>query len=175
MVPYCSRECQIKHYKQHKEFCQAVAHGRQSKEVDESAEEDTEQSRAALIQESLVTHVGPVIPGMPVRDGVPANFLLKHRAIMKMFGKKDVGPGAFYDNQDGKQYLGEATYRDFFQELVQNEEEWMEFFSHERNFLHSMQTLEILNLLADMDWKVSVILIHVHMLYFFCLMPIMLY
>ena len=37
----------------------------------------------------------------------------------------------------------------------------MEFYSHERNFLHSMQTLEILNLLADMDWKVSVILIHV--------------
>lgn len=137
--------------------------------MDESAEEDTDQSRAALIQESLVTHVGPVIPGMPVRDGVPANFLLKHRAIMKMFGKKDVGPGAFYDNQDGKQYLGEATYRDFFQELVQNEEEWMEFFSHERNFLHSMQTLDILNLLADMDWKVSVILIHMHMLYFFCL------
>jgi len=82
--------------------------------VDESAEEDTDQSRAALIQESLVTYVGPVIPGMPVPDGVPTNFLLKHIAIMKMFGKKDVGPGAFYDNKDGKQYLGEAAYRDFF-------------------------------------------------------------
>lgn len=86
-----------------------------------------------------MTSRGIVAPGMPVPDGVPANFGLKQAAVLD-----------FHSNggRMNKQFLGEAKYRDYYDDLVSNEEEWLEFFHHPLNTEHAEHTCGVLGTLA---------------------------
>ena len=99
------------------------------------------------------------VPGMPMLpDGVPDNFLLKFEALMKLTKKgKDQGFARAFMTQNSIEnaYIvrNEITLKQYFDDLVTNKEEWVEFFGQGRNYLHTVQTIEILCVLATIYWK----------------------
>jgi hypothetical protein len=83
------------------------------------------------------THAGIVGPGHKMPEGVPANFALKQAAILE------------FQSQIGKRtFLKEASYKAYYDDIVQNENEWMNFFSHYDNSEHAEHTCGILGTLA---------------------------
>mmetsp|Transcript_32877 Transcript_32877/g.49610 ORF Transcript_32877/g.49610 Transcript_32877/m.49610 type:complete len:238 (+) Transcript_32877:55-768(+) len=151
---YCSRACQAKDWKQHKVRCKAIAASIQASEEPEK-QLDGEFMRSAMnaqkkalrqakkenvpIYCASMTSRGIVAPGMPVPDGVPANFGLKQAAVLEFHSS---------GGRINKQFLGEAKYRDYYDDLVSNEEEWLEFFHHPLNTEHAEHTCGVLGTLA---------------------------
>ena len=98
------------------------------------------------------------VPGMPrLPDGVPNNFLLKFEALMKLTkkGKSPNFTSSFMtqNSTDNTYVRHEITLKQYFDDLVTNKEEWIEFFGQGRNYLHTVQTIEILCVLATIYWK----------------------
>ncbi|KAL7540055.1 hypothetical protein ACHAXR_012328 [Thalassiosira sp. AJA248-18] len=83
------------------------------------------------------THAGAVGPDMPIPDGVPSNFGLKQKALME-----------FHGGRGHRQFFGEASYKAYYDDLVENKLEWIEFFRHPMNHQHAEHTCGILGTLA---------------------------
>ena len=87
-----------------------------------------------------MTAQGIVHPLAPLPKGVPANFHLKREAeFCFLTGAPFLGGGGGPMNVPKK--LGnqayEKEYREYYDELVTNEAEWMEFFDYRGNFEHA--------------------------------------
>lgn len=101
-----------------------------------------------------------IVPGMPkLPDGVPENFLLKHEAVMKLTkkGKEQGFHNHFMTTQTSNDNTydakNEIAFKQYYDDLVTNKEDWIEFFEQERNFLHAVQTISVLVILATIYWK----------------------
>lgn len=148
---YCSRDCQLSHWKEHKVACRyhtSTAAALDPKNQDNDAViENYLKVQSKMIRKAekdgtpvvniSFTHAGAVGPNMMIPDGVPANFGLKQQALMD-----------FHRGRGHRQFFGEASYKAYYDELVQNELEWMEFFKHPANHEHAEHTCGILGTLA---------------------------
>ena len=92
-----------------------------------------------------VTSFGLVGPGMPIPDGVPANFRLKQVATNAILQE---GPAS----RDGGlgNFRGERAYRLYLEDLENNHAEWMAVFDHYENYEHAEHTCGILGTLATL-------------------------
>ena len=93
------------------------------------------------------TAFGFVGAGMPLPDGVPANFALKQVATMAfMEGWSRSGEGL-------GNMKSERLYREYFDELVAERGTWLAFFEHRGNYQHAENTCGILGTLATIYRK----------------------
>ena len=53
------------------------------------------------------------------------------RNMKLVYGLKQKALTEFYSARGSRQFFGEAFYKAYYEELVQNELEWMEFFKHD--------------------------------------------
>lgn len=89
------------------------------------------------------TAFGLVDPRLPIPPGVPPNFALKQQAMVNVM----VGPSR--TGQSLGNMLYETSYRDYYEDLVENESLWMTFFQHQDNAEHAGHTCIILGTLAS--------------------------
>ena len=110
---------------------------------------DAADGKLTMMNMSM-TAFGPVGPGMPLPDGVPRNFALKQAANNAL----QLGPakgGSSFEGDDPKgrgNLKGESLYKDYFDDIVANREQWMVFFDHRENAVHAEHTCGILGTLA---------------------------
>ena len=155
-VAYCNRDCQVAHWKEHKKICldagAAASNENTTPYPDRPANtirtktkeeyEHSKQLRKALREGTKIVTVaktaqGYILPGEPLPDGVPANFHLKQEAHVCFFtGPSTQGPYAQISSRRGNLKY-EKTYREYYDDLVSNEAEWMTFFDHRGNFEHT--------------------------------------
>ena len=115
---YCSKECQIASWPGHKFFCKSISKARTKTcplDVIGSTYKVAEKLGVRQVK-MMMTHVGPVCSDakeMPA--GVPENFLLIHEAATKM---------AMLGAE--KRMYGEREYKRVYDDLVANEQEWLE-------------------------------------------------
>jgi len=153
LVAYCNRDCQVSHWKEHKTICIDVASAvlnenttpypnrpANTVRVKTKAEfEHSKQLRKALREGTKIVTVaetaqGYILPGEPLPDGVPANFHLKQESHVCFF----TGPSTYSQVSSKRGNLKyEKTYREYYDDLVSNEAEWMTFFDHRGNFEHA--------------------------------------
>ncbi|KAL7548669.1 hypothetical protein ACHAWF_011939 [Thalassiosira exigua] len=148
-VGYCSKECQRADWPNHKASCKMLS---KVKNCAEKAENGTGSPRDVLseivrgIKRSgsemsylTFTHAGVVSStDSEMPPGVPDGFPLIKKATQEFLSHRP----------EGRQY-GEATYRALYDNLVQNEKEWMEFFRHPPNQGHAGDTSMVLEELAS--------------------------
>mmetsp|Transcript_6498 Transcript_6498/g.9619 ORF Transcript_6498/g.9619 Transcript_6498/m.9619 type:complete len:358 (+) Transcript_6498:104-1177(+) len=143
MVRYCDRHCQKNHWKEHKPNCTSP-----EKKYEENLKARKRAQKLAKKGAPIVTisytHAGLVAPGMPIPDGVPENFGYKQKAVT------DFHMMARVDNPKNKlgNLKGEQSYKDYYDDIVSSEEEWMSFFNHKENSEHAEHTCGILGTLA---------------------------
>ena len=146
---YCNRECQSQHWKIHKKECvdfinevhtpfpnQPRNLHHESNEINRKAGETAKATKKALKQGIPIitlssTAQGMVIPNAPLPDGVPSNFALKQHA-QNYF---TTGVSSKEGNLGNLKY--EKVYRDYYDGILELEEEWMTFFSHVENYIHA--------------------------------------
>ena len=138
---YCGAACQKKAWPLHKTHCKtteerAAATAATSKQL--------RSARRAGVPILCVsgTAFGLVGPGMPIPDGVPPNFPLKQQAVMHF----KEGPSRSGKNLGNMRH--EASYKAFYDDIVEDESIWMSFFEHPDNDEHAEHTCGILGTLA---------------------------
>jgi len=89
-----------------------------------------------------MTAFGPVMPGMPFPEGVPPNFALKQAAVTELM----TGAATRESSLGNMKY--EATYRAYYEDVVESESMWMDFFDERDNYEHAEHTCGILGTLA---------------------------
>ena len=72
------------------------------------------------------------------------------RNMKLAYGLKQKALTEFHSARGSRQFFGEASYKAYYEELVQNESEWMEFFKHDSNHEHAEHTCGILGTLATL-------------------------
>ena len=137
---YCSRDCQARHWKQHKLQCTIK---RKEKIVKE------EQNRMRKLRKENVpivcvsfTVFGCVRPGRPIPNGVPPNFPLKQHARIEFQQGPSHKPGHRGNMK------GEKAYKDYYDDIVDNKTQWMQFFEIKDHYEHAEHTCGILGTLA---------------------------
>jgi hypothetical protein len=100
------------------------------------------KAKTPMISLSM-TSFGMVGMGMPIPDGVPPNFGLKQVALNAFQAGAMQSPGASRGN-----FKGEKSYRDYYDDLEDNKEQWLAFFDHPANYQHAEHTCGILGTLA---------------------------
>ena len=68
------------------------------------------------------THLGFIFPGQPIPDGIPANFELMQKAL----NLAEEGGNADRKHPWKSDYLNEPSYKAYFDDMVENERDWME-------------------------------------------------
>jgi len=165
---YCSVKCQRKHWAEHKPLCKQFENranqmlGLQEKISPKKNTQntlhphiiaETEKNKKLLkdnryflgddVLSECVTAFGIVRPGEPLPDGVPSKFHLSEHAVV-CFNSSD---------ELSRVFKYERVYLEYFQEIVKNEEEWMEFFScHSYHYDRLEDTFVILLTLARI-WR----------------------
>lgn len=155
---YCSRECQAQHWKEHKEECdiqkeQYAAYNKltapnpelQTNLNTKTKEEESYLSSCSkmvkqeikfgegnkmLTLENMRTAQGLVLPDGPLPDGIPKNFHLKQEAHYYF----STGATTSMNQRGNMKY--EKAYRDYYDDLVKNEDEWMSFMKQPGNYHH---------------------------------------
>ena len=78
------------------------------------------------------------MPGMPLPEGVPTSFHLKQEAQLCLSTDPS---GDKTNSAAGNRKLGnlqyEKAYRDYYDDIVMNEMEWLTFFHHPLNSVHA--------------------------------------
>lgn len=159
LVSYCNRECQKADWKVHKADCDCEVR----KLLFPLPNPDQQPNQADLKFDKKAPHVkgirqamkqgtpivcmsftaqGMVMPGMPLPQGVPKNFRLKQEAYSAFF----TGPSTSGTKLGNLQY--EKKYKDYYEDIVANEDEWMTFFDHPDNHEHAEHTCGILGTFA---------------------------
>jgi hypothetical protein len=128
---YCGAECQKNAWTRHKLECRTNS-------TAEDARAHSKMLRKAKKKGTPIvcvstTAFGPVAPGLPIPDGVPPNFSLKQEATLNL----REGPSRSGKNLGNMQY--EASYRAYYDDIVENESIWMSFFEHPANTEHAEQ------------------------------------
>lgn len=168
---YCSVECQRKHWVEHKPLCKHVEDITNQMILDNGLQEkifpkkntqntlhpyiiaETKKNKKLLkdnryflgddVLSECETAFGIVRPGEPLPDGVPSKFHLSEHAVV-CFNSS---------NQISRVFKYERVYLEYFQEIVKNEEEWMEFFLyHTFHYDRLEDTFDILLTLAKI-WR----------------------
>ncbi|KAL9178817.1 hypothetical protein ACHAXT_003948 [Thalassiosira profunda] len=97
-------------------------------------------------------HAGSLSPGEPLPDGVPSNAGLMIAALVEATKPDVLDPKVLETGKMWKkEYEGEVVYMPYFEELVENEREWLEFFR--LNSYHCMMTCRVLITLATVHCK----------------------
>jgi hypothetical protein len=156
-IGYCGRDCQVSDWKNHKPNCGSVGAMRTLLEMGRSdPEQDAIKEKSKVHNKMLrnakkagmpiitcsYTSFGIVAPGMPIPAGVPPNFALKQAAVNAFqtgFSSSGTGRGNF---------KGEGSYREFYDDLEDNKEQWMSFFDVAENYEHAEHSCGILGTLA---------------------------
>mmetsp|Transcript_15165 Transcript_15165/g.21537 ORF Transcript_15165/g.21537 Transcript_15165/m.21537 type:complete len:409 (-) Transcript_15165:215-1441(-) len=144
---YCSRDCQVAHWKQHKFMCKLscklnkAGNSMEALQVIMQLQMKGTQPDGSPIQSSalMFTHAGPVSTNdtkMP--PGVPDNFLYIRKASSKYVSLKE-----------GKREFGEAVYKKLLDELMGNKAEWERFFNFPANQTHAGDACMALDELAS--------------------------
>lgn len=138
-VEYCGEECQKKAWVHHKLQC-----GLTKKEQFEAHAKRLRKARkeGMPVVRLSVTAFGLVGPGLPIPDGVPPNFSLKQHAVSDF----QEGPSRTGKTLGNMRY--EASYRAYYDDVVENESIWMRFFMHPDNDTHAEHTCGIFGTLA---------------------------
>lgn len=149
---YCSKKCQREHWVLHKEHCDATVELLSMGTTEELERKNREQQQIAYSKQLKkvkksgttivcvsITSFGLVAPGLPIPDGVPPNFALKQAA--KMEAEKVLIKGLGNTK-------GERAYRDYYDDIVNNREQWLAFFDDRGNHEHAEHTCGILGILA---------------------------
>lgn len=115
---YCSKKCQVSDWSTHKFICKVISKAEsKANEMDAIGSIYKVAEKQGVIQvKMMMTHVGPVRSDdkeMPA--GVPENFLFIHEGATKiaMLG-------------GDKRMYGEREYKRLYDDLVSNEQEWIE-------------------------------------------------
>ncbi len=158
---YCNRECQKKHWSIHKEYCKQACEFRNK--LFPLPNPDQQPNQVVMKFDKSLPHVkgirkalkegtpvltisytaqGMVLPGMPLPQGVPKNFRLKQEAHSAF----ETGPSKSATTLGNLQY--EGKYKDYYEDMVANEDEWMTFFDHPDNHVHAEHTCGILGSFA---------------------------
>mmetsp|Transcript_13333 Transcript_13333/g.15535 ORF Transcript_13333/g.15535 Transcript_13333/m.15535 type:complete len:395 (+) Transcript_13333:123-1307(+) len=115
--------------------------------IEKASREETKFVRKAKKEGTPIFHMsktshGIVMAGQPVPEGVPESFFLKQDAITNLK----------YGAQTNMKKLGnlkfEASYKDYYDDIVKNEDIWMSFFNYKANEEHVEHTCGILGTLA---------------------------
>ena len=97
-------------------------------------------------------HLGIVAPdlGMPIPPGVPANISLMHKALMRY---EEITKNLTPNEKAWKRYYeGEADYKPYYNDLVENERDWMEVRYITFSYLSTYQIL-----CTSSDWVYTVL------------------
>ena len=157
---YCNRDCQRLHWKEHKAVCQDAGKAAFNDSTKPYSDRPANTIRATMTKEEAVvskamrdakrngdtiigvteTAHGLVLPGMQLPKGVPVNFHLKQEAEFCFFtGSSRYGPinEVITSNTKLSNLKYEKAYRDYYDDIVKNETEWMTFFDFRGNYLHA--------------------------------------
>ena len=85
------------------------------------------------------TSFGIVAPGMPIPEGVPSNFALKQAALVEFQSGSSTGL---------RNFRGEAAYRKYYNDIMDNQVQWLAFFDELDDYEHAEHTCGILGTLA---------------------------
>ena len=153
-VSYCNRKCQRLHWKVHKKLCKRRANA--NDDISETSTSRTSTSDSCCLRESTneskrnqpenkllrklkktVTHTaqGVVTPGEPFPKGVPTNFHFKLEAHACFSTGSPILVWESNENLGNLKY--EKVYKNFYDEIVRNENDWMVFFDHIDNYEHA--------------------------------------
>lgn len=173
-VSYCSVDCQRQHWRAgHKLSCgstisnepraqkkkptiKTTDYATNKKDMEKEWDAHNKEYRKLLKETSdgnplgknivNISHTafGMVAPGQPLPEGVPKNFHLKQRAQACFFSgrRNDIAQGKIGI------FKHERVYLEYHEDLLQNEQDWVSFFSHPENYVHAEQTCGILGTLA---------------------------
>jgi hypothetical protein len=92
-----------------------------------------------------MTAQGIVGPGMPMPQGVPAAFGLKQQATLEF---QSGASGQMLSGGNRGNFKGELAYRQYYEELELNKNEWMTFFNAPDNYIHAEHSCGILGTFA---------------------------
>ncbi len=159
LVSYCNRECQIADWKSHKKDCDKEFQNK----LFPLPNPDQQPNQLEMKFDKKLPHVkgirqahkdgrpvltmsftaqGMVLPGMPLPQGVPKNFRLKQEAHSAFL----TGPSQSGTKLGNLQY--EGKYKDYYEDIVANEDDWLTFFDHPDNSEHAEHTCGILGTFA---------------------------
>lgn len=166
-VKYCGRDCQRSHWRHHKFFCDLKTG---NVKIDEEnlnelfsfggGPPDLEvEARVAKYRElrkdsrrikrdgvsvlfKVATKYGIISSKMHIPNGVPANYWLMEQACMEF----DQGTTSLSSGKRGNR-KGELAYKLYYDDIVANKSEWMEFLGepeHSRQLLYTFDILDML-------------------------------
>jgi hypothetical protein len=127
---YCSKECQVKHWPKHKVMCKALSKALKATNSMDAMKELMKMAKgqgSVPISSLICTHAGYINSSdtqMP--PGVPENFLLINAATNR-----------YVSLGEEKRVYGEASYKQLYNDLVENEKEWMEVSLTNHSLSHS--------------------------------------
>lgn len=115
------KECQIKHWPKHKVMCKALSKARKATNSMDAMKELMKMAKgqgSVPISSLICTHAGTGYinsSDTQMPPGVPDNFLFINAATNR-----------YVSLGEEKRVYGEASYKQLYNDLVENENEWME-------------------------------------------------